>query len=90
MFFTLLYVIFPLPSNGYSFCPTCIHSSGTINRCDLFKPHPLFKDNPEISAIGKEICGEKGKYFRCEDNQKEGERINETLFQEKIMRMVRD
>jgi hypothetical protein len=49
----------------------------------------LFKDYPEVNFIGKEICGEKGKYFSGGEDQ-ENDGTKETLFQEKIMRMVRD
>jgi hypothetical protein len=52
----------------------------------------LFKDYPEVNFIGKEICGEKGKYFSGGEDkeQVENDGTKETLFQEKIMRMVRD
>ena len=99
MYLTLLFFVFPLPVQAYSFCPKCIHSSGAKDRCDLFKQHPLFKDVVEANFIGKEICGEKGKYFRCGDdkdkeNEKEDNKEDDVevplLFQEKIMRMVRD
>jgi len=90
----LLLFVFPLPVQAYSFCPKCIHSSGTKDRCDLFKQHPLFKDVVEVNFIGKEICGEKGKYFSCMEEEKtnkdEKDDVEAPLFQEKIMRMVRD
>lgn len=59
---------------AFHFCPKCIHSSGTKDKCNLFKQHPLYRDNPEVNFIGKEICGEKGKYFTSDekDNLKEG------------------
>lgn len=91
MYLTLILFIFPIPVQAYSFCPKCIHSSGTTNTCNLFKQHPLFKDYPEVNFIGKEICGEKGKYFSGGDKEKmDDDGTKETLFQEKIMRMVRD
>ena len=93
MYFTLLLFVFPLPVHAYSFCPKCIHSSGAKDRCDLFKQHPLFKDVVEVNFIGKEICGEKGKYFSCGDEKKnkdEKDDVEIPLFQETIMRMVRD
>ena len=90
MYLTLLFFVFPLPVQAYSFCPKCIHSSGAKDRCDLFKQHPLFKDVVEVNFIGKEICGEKGKYFSEEKEKDEKDDVEIPLFQEKIMRMVRD
>ena len=46
----------------FAFCPNCVHYTKP-DHCDLFKKHILFKDRPDIDFIGKEICGEKGKYF---------------------------
>jgi hypothetical protein len=52
---------------SYSFCPKCIHYTKTdaavTPTCNLFRTHPLFKDRPDVDFLGKEICGEKGKYF---------------------------
>lgn len=95
MFFTLLFLLYPhYPIQSYSFCPDCIHSSGRANTCNLFKQHPLYKDNPDANFIGKEICGEKGKYFRRgvdeeETNGSKGEK-NEKEYKEKVIRMIRD
>lgn len=95
MFFTLLFLlVLPKGQKAYSFCPNCIHSSGRANTCNLFKQHPLYKDNPDANFIGKEICGEKGKYFRRseeeeENNGSKGEK-NEKEYKEKVIRMIRD
>jgi len=91
MYFTVLFFILPPAIQAYSFCPKCIHSSGTKDKCNLFTQHPLFKDNPEVNFIGKEICGEKGKYFVSEEIKDElKETSSSDIFQEKIMRIVRD
>ena len=56
-------------TNSYSFCSKCIHftQSDTVSskhpNCNLFKTHPLFKEWQDVDFIGKEICGDKGKYF---------------------------
>lgn len=91
MFWTLFFLVLP-KVQAYSFCPNCIYSSGTADKCNLFKQHPLYKDNPEVNFIGKEICGEKGKYFIREEKDGHEESLvqKNNLFKEKIMRIVRD
>lgn len=62
--------------SSYSFCPKCVHfyittheEKKTKPNCNLFKDHPLFKERPDVDFIGKEICTEKGKYFKYLNNE---------------------
>ena len=89
MFWSLFLLVLP-PAQAYSFCPNCIYSSGTADKCNLFKQHPLYKDNPEVNFIGKEICGEKGKYFIREEKDEPNIVRKNHLFREKIIRIERD
>ena len=61
---------------SYSFCPKCIHytkkDAAVTPTCNLFRTHPLFKDRPDVDFLGKEICGEKGKYFFQEGGDENG------------------
>ena len=65
--------------HSYSFCPKCVHfyitdpsmASKTKPNCNLFKENPLFKDRPDVDFIGKEICTEKGKYFKSLSEEKD-------------------
>ncbi len=69
MYIMFLYILWwwwfkLIETNAYSFCPNCLHQCPKkTDQCDLFRTHPLFKDRPDVDIIGKEICGEKGKYF---------------------------
>jgi hypothetical protein len=67
MFIFILLLSLFLKTNSYPFCPNCIHFTKTGStktpNCDLFKTHPLYKDMQDVDFLGKEICGEKGKYF---------------------------
>lgn len=61
-----LFWVVPMITYAYPFCPKCVHSTPqekVTQLCNLFKAHPLFKDRVDVDSIGKEICGEKGKYF---------------------------
>lgn len=97
MFISILFLLLSPSHEAYSFCPKCIYSSGRTDTCNLFKQHPLCKDNPEVNFIGKEICGEKGKYFKCvrgdeeeEDNHGNKENTKNQVYKEEIIRMIRD
>jgi len=70
MFICIIFcMVMTTSTNSYSFCSTCIHftqSDSVSSRqpnCNLFKTHPLFVDRQDVDFIGKEICGDKGKYF---------------------------
>lgn len=63
---------------AYSFCKKCKHSDYDPTnrkedeaRCTLFKYHLLFKDRPDVDFLGKEICTERGKYFKEKNHKTE-------------------
>lgn len=62
MFIFILLCIIVKTHDSYSFCPNCLHCTKP-DRCRLLEMHPLFKDRPDVDLIGREICGDKGKYF---------------------------
>ena len=62
----------------YTFCRNCIHYDS--HQCNLFKKHPIFKDRPDVDFLGKEICGEKGKYFQMNTTTKTATHIFEGKF----------